>query len=233
MLKKLKYLKYYSQKLFENWSQEKSFYAQHGEDELIDLLLPSGVTSFIDVGANDGVLFSNSYKFAKSGAAGVCIEPSLSSYRKLCLNHLFNFKVKCIHGAVSSQNGHLFLKEDGYEETLSSVYTEKCQKSLKVKSYTLDTLLKKYPLFQNVDLLSVDVEGHEKEVFKGLTNLQFFSKIIVLESDKSKLRELLSIPSLSSYEAFCTNGLNTLLFHKEWIDRPGNVELPQNFYFIK
>jgi FkbM family methyltransferase len=228
MLKKLKYLKYYGQKLLKNWSQEKSSYAQHGEDELIDLLLPGRVSSFIDIGANDGVLFSNSYKFAKSGAVGLCIEPSSSTYRKLCLNHLFNFKVKCIHGAVSSKSGHLFLKEDGYEETLSSVDTKKSEKSFKVKSYTLDILLEKYPFFKNVDLLSVDVEGHEKEVFQGLTDTNFYSKIIIIESDKSETHDLLSLTSLNDYEPIFTNGINTVLKNQNEI-LPSLVKLPKGF----
>ena len=73
--------KYYAATLFNNWTGKKESYAQHGEDKLIELLLPSGVVSFIDIGANDGVLFSNTYKFAKMGASGLCIEPSKSSFR--------------------------------------------------------------------------------------------------------------------------------------------------------
>ena len=91
MIKNLKYLKYYVGVLYNNWTTLKNSYAQHGEDVLVEQLLPKGINSFIDIGANDGVLFSNTFKFAKSGAAGVCVDPSLSTYRKLCLNHLFSF----------------------------------------------------------------------------------------------------------------------------------------------
>ena len=67
MYKKLRYIKYYTKVLLDNWTVNKNSYAQHGEDNLIEFLLP-GVSSFIDIGANDGVLFSNTYKFAKMGA---------------------------------------------------------------------------------------------------------------------------------------------------------------------
>ena len=89
MLQKLKYLKYYIGILCNNWKQSKDSYAQHGEDKLIENLLPKRVSSFLDIGANDGILFSNTYKFAKGGASGICIEPSRSSYFKLKLNHIF------------------------------------------------------------------------------------------------------------------------------------------------
>ena len=47
MIKKLKYLKYYGKVLLNNWKSSKDSYAQHGEDQLIELLLPNGVNSFL------------------------------------------------------------------------------------------------------------------------------------------------------------------------------------------
>ena len=41
--------------MLNNWTVNKDSYAQHGEDKLIELLLPEGVNTFIDIGANDGV----------------------------------------------------------------------------------------------------------------------------------------------------------------------------------
>ena len=75
----------------------------------------------LDIGANDGVLFSNTYKFAKGGASGICIEPSRSSYLKLKLNHIFNFQIKCLQLAISHKEEIMFLKEDGYENVLSFI----------------------------------------------------------------------------------------------------------------
>jgi len=228
MLKRLKYLKYYAGVLLNNWTVKKDSYAQHGEDKLIELLLPEGVNTFIDVGANDGVLFSNTYKFAKKGAIGLCVEPSRNSFRKLRLNHLFHPKVKCIHRAVSNINGHIFLNEDGYESTLSSVSKIKFGKSYKVACYTFDQILDKFTDFIKVDLLSVDVEGHEKEVFKGLTNNNFVAKIIILESDKTETEELLSLHSLKAYRPLCSNGINTVLVHKNE-NIPVSFDSPKGF----
>ena len=110
MFKKLRYIKYYTKVLLDNWTVNKNSYAQHGEDNLIELLLPSGVSSFIDIGANDGVLFSNTYKFAKKGALGLCVEPSKSSF--ISLDYLFHPAIQCVHSAISDRNGLLFLKEE-------------------------------------------------------------------------------------------------------------------------
>ena len=191
MFQKLKYAKYYAKVLLNNWTASKDSYAQHGEDKLVELLLPEGVNSFIDIGANDGVLFSNTYKFAKNGAQGLCIEPSPNAYKKLRLNHLIHPRIKCFQCAVSNEIGQVFLKEDGYEETLSKVYTECVPGSFKIPTITFDHILKKYPDFINIDLLSIDVEGHEKNVLDGLTNDKFNAKLIIIESDKSGHLEIL------------------------------------------
>ena len=228
MEKKLKYLKYYAKVLLNNWTIKKDSYAQHGEDKLVEQLLPNGVHSFIDIGANDGVLFSNTYKFAKLKARGLCIEPVKNSFFKLKLNHIFHPKVKCINSAISDLNEDLFIQEKGYESTLSEITKNKTPNSYKVRAYTFENLLKKYPSFHKIDFLSVDVEGHEKEVFNSLHSFKFYSKIIILESDKSEINDLLSINSLCNYQPVLHNGINTIFKHKDvHILNPN--DLPEGF----
>ena len=228
MLKKIKYIKYYSKILLNNLFITNETYSQHGEDILLDRLLPDGIKSFIDIGANDGVLFSNSYKFAKKGAYGLCVEPSINSFHKLRLNHLLHPKVKCVHGAVSDIEGIVYLQERGYESTLSEVSKNKSSNSYEVKSYKFDHILKQYPKFTCVDLLTVDVEGHEKEVFKGLTIEGFKAKIIILECDKTEISNLLATNSLQDYEGAFYNGVNIIMKHKE-VRLSEILKLPQGF----
>lgn len=228
MIKKLRYLKYYSKVLLNNWRANKESYAQHHEDKLIELLLPEGVNNFIDIGANDGVLFSNTYKFAKKGAKGLCIEPSSSAYRKLRLNHIFHKKVKCVNAAISNKNGKIFLNEDGYESTLSTVTNKESHKSNEVTCYTFDEILNKNSDLQKIDLLSIDVEGHEKEVIEGIKNNQFYAKIVILEIDKCNLSTLSNLNALKNHTAKYTNGMNTFFLNKN-LDFPYIDNLPEGF----
>jgi len=231
MIKKLRYLKYYSKVLLNNWTVYKDSYAQHGEDKLVELLLPDGVKTFIDIGANDGVLFSNTFKFAKNGARGVCIEPSPLAFRKLKLNQLLNKGVCCLNKAISNSNGKVLLQEDGYESTLSKIVSEQKDKSLNISCITFDNLFKKYPNFINVDLVSIDVEGHEIEVLQGLTDQNFYSKIIIIESDKLEIDELNNLKCLDNYNPVISNGINTFYVNnKEEIEIPH--ELPKEFYRV-
>ena len=226
MIEKLKYAKYYTGILFRNWTGKKESYAQHGEDLLVEQLLGE-IESFIDIGANDGVLFSNTFKFAKKGARGLCVEPSRKSFRKLKLNHLFHRKVSCIHSAVSSQSGYLYLKEEGYESTLSQVHSDASPDYTKVRTFTIDQLVRRHSGFNKVDLLSIDVEGHEESVLRGTQNL-IQAKIIILETDKSDFESLCRIPALKEHRPVFTNGVN-LIFTWKKSDLRTPKDLPSGF----
>ena len=180
-IKLIKYIKYYYSVLLRNWFNKKDSYSQHGEDLLVEKILGCKVNSFIDIGANDGVLFSNTFKFAKYGAAGLCIEPSPRSFKKLRLNHLFHSKIACLNYAISNRDGKIYFIEDGYEETLSRVSNSSEEGSKEIQCCTFNTVLNKYPNFKDIDLLSVDVEGHELQVFEGLDFNLHKPEVIVVE----------------------------------------------------
>ena len=224
MIQKLRYLKYYTKVLLNNWTVNKDSYAQHGEDKLIELLLPEGVNTFIDIGANDGVLFSNTYKFAKQRANGLCIEPSPSAFRKLKLNHLFNKRVSCINSAISNSSGMVLLQEDGYESTLSRVVIKKTQTTIEIPCYTMLDILSKFPNFSKVDILSIDVEGHEHEVIEGMPSSNFYTKLLIIESDKSQIEKLNKLNFLKDYKPIISNGINTFFLHQK-----ENLRIPNQF----
>lgn len=225
---KLKYLKYYAKVLLQNWSRNVDSYAQHGEDLLVERLLGK-VSSFVDIGANDGVLFSNTYKFAKGGASGLCFEPSVFAYRKLQFNHLFHPKVKCFRKAVSDRIGLISFLESGYEATLSHVCNKENGKlSHKVKATTLGEIFNRYPRFIDVDLFSVDVEGHEVEVFAGLVDRSIKARLVIVETDKSDPKELLQLPALREHRPRFYNGINLILLHQS--EKLVEIDLPKNFH---
>ena len=144
------------------------------------------------------------------------------------MNHLFHTKVKCIQSAVSDKFGDLYIKEDGYEQTLSRVYDKYVPKSHKVPKLIFDDILTRYPNFIEIDLLSIDVEGHEKEVLDGLRNNQFNAKIIILEIDKFNLSSISNLDSLQNHTAKYTNGINTIFLNINF-DFPNIDNLPNGF----
>lgn len=224
----LKYIKYYSKILLSNWFKFRKSYAQHAEDELIEMLFPKGVESFVDIGANDGVLFSNTYKFAKKKARGLCIEPSKSSFFKLRLNHLWHSRVRCLNLAISDSAKSLFLQECGYENVLSKITTNKEKNVTCIKADTLDGVLKKNPKLLHPDLVSIDVEGHESEVLDGALNTLPKAGVIILEIDKSNVDEILKKPALFCHLPAYSNGINIFLLNNKHCF-PEIYQLPAGF----
>ena len=231
IFQKIRYSKYFFGILFKNWFESLPSYAQHGEDLLIEKLLLK-VNSFIDIGANNGVLFSNTFKFAKNGSIGLCLEPSKTCFRKLRLNHLFHHKVKCLNSAVSYKKGTLFIEEDGYESVLSNVSENPTPKSYLTSTTTLEDLILRFPDFKSCDLVSIDVEGHEEAVLDGAGNSLMLVKIIILEVDKTNMDKILQKPALSNHDPAFSNGINLILLNKNF-EFPKEKQLPSGFLHVK
>lgn len=156
----------------------KVFYSQFGEDTWIvnNLKLPkTGV--FVDVGAADGITFSNTYYFEKQGWTGVCFEPNPENFNvaKLVRRNVYPI-------AISSNFG----KADFYIDSNTPDWSGlepldiKTSKKIQVETKTLTQALFDQK-FINVDLLSVDTEGTEIDVIKSLDFSQFLPTILIIE----------------------------------------------------
>jgi len=135
---------------------------------------------YIELGALDGILYSNTKFFEDSlNWKGVLIEPHPEKFKLLQLNRpnnfLFNNLVSCheeplifryfenIHAAVSGVENTLpqFLLENFFE---CNPYLP--QNKILIKPISLTEIVKGTNL-THIDLLSLDVEGHEYEVLKS------------------------------------------------------------------
>lgn len=123
----------------------------------------------IDAGANIGlaaIFFANMFENAKI----VCIEPESSNFEILCKNTEPYDNIYPLKAALWNKNEDISLVDPGLgewgfmtgnaEEYLSRIPNE----FEKVKGVTLDKVLDRYNL-KKVDILKIDIEGSEKEVF--------------------------------------------------------------------
>lgn len=127
---------------------------------------------FIEAGALDGLFMSNTKILEDLGWNGLLIEPSYKAYKK-CLE---NRKVDVVHGALVSKDykedvvyGDFFFDgEDGlgaWSGIHKNLYGLKSVAGS--PAYTLDHILEKKGV-SKVDFFSLDVEGYEMEVLKGI-----------------------------------------------------------------
>ena len=179
---------------------------------------------FVEFGATDGIEFSNSYLFSMHyDWKGILSEPNkfycelLKKNRKNCnLNFdavwvsdgdFINFH-ECEAGTLSTL--------EGFNDCDQHAELRKNSKIYKVKTITLESLLKLFEAPKNIDYLSIDTEGSEYEILKSFDFDQYNIKVITCEhnytSNRDKIKDLLNywgfinvLPGLSNFDDWYIN----------------------------
>lgn len=176
-------------------------YSEAGEDLIAHELLKKASGTYVDVGANIPDNSSNTCLFYQQGWSGVCIEPISRLYKALCeqrpRDRHFNL-------AVSDHDGRKVFYECQEEHDLSTLSAEIAEE-LKISGYTvlpyeipvrtLRSLAAEYEI-EPPDLLSIDVEGHEREVLSETPLDLWHPTVIIVEATVPRTM----IPSESSWE---------------------------------
>lgn len=162
------------------------YYSQVEEDKFLNETIFKNKRNgiYIELGALDGVLYSNTKFFEDSlNWTGILIEPHPEKFKLLQVNRPNNF---LFNNLVSSHKESLEFRYfidthaavSGVENTLSQHHfdtyfdsNDEWVKSLQqnkifIKPTTLSELVKQTKL-THIDLLSLDVEGHEYEVLQS------------------------------------------------------------------
>jgi FkbM family methyltransferase len=150
--------------------------SQHGEDELIASLLPADCERlFVDVGANDGVSWSNSYSFAEVGFRCLLVEPMPLYAARCALAHCGNPQVFVEPYAISKTLGDatFYVNLDTESDLLAMrssllrdvVYSDKVTE-VRVPTAPLSFLLDKHKAPPRYAVLSVDAEGMDLDVLQ-------------------------------------------------------------------
>lgn len=174
---------------------------QYKQDKYLDHLFKkksNGV--FIDIGAHDGVTFSNSLFFEKKrNWKGICVEPIPEIFKKLdearnCIK---------INGCISDKKGiEKFLRIKGEfvdTEMLSGLvdnydprHLERIDREIKqyggskeeidVKCFNINDLLAEHKL-NHVDFFTIDTEGNEMSILKTIDFEGFDIDVLLVENN--------------------------------------------------
>jgi FkbM family methyltransferase len=165
----------------------RTFYSQSGQDYFVyNTIYQQKKGYFIDVGALDGIESSNTYKLEQMGWSGICIEPNPDMYDNLLNNR------NCIidNSAISEKKKVLdFIKHidtpaySGFYDTNKNNNLLKYREHeiIKIKTVTLNEIIKKYKSPKFIDYIDIDVEGHEYECIKSIDFLNFKFGLIGIE----------------------------------------------------
>jgi FkbM family methyltransferase len=147
---------------------------------------------FVEVGGYDGNNFSNTSGLADRGWRGIYIEP-VPDFAKLCRGrHACNKKVRVVEVAVSDYIGRGVIH---LGEALSTLLIEQVDDydkigwarglhlghKVEVRVTNMDALLCELSVKKGFDVLVVDVEGAEREVFAKLDLERWRPKLVIAE----------------------------------------------------
>lgn len=188
-----------------HFAGQQRTYSQYGEDIFLMELLPEPQGVYIDVGAFHPKYGSNTHQLWRRGWRGINID--VDSY-KLQLFDRFRPGDINVQAAVSSENGQrvFYSQAGGSYGSMSSLESEFAADrgnrlgrevfEQQVSVVTLNQLLAKHLTTANqfhsdtVDLLCIDVEGHEMAVLQGLDLDRYRPKVICVEIHAEDLHEL-------------------------------------------
>jgi FkbM family methyltransferase len=127
---------------------------------------------FVEVGAHDGIKFSNTLFLENNGWKGVCIEPHPAIYQLLLKNRP---KCICIDYAAYKDDDKLlpFIMSDiscgcsGFEYSNLHEFI-KNKKRCVVKTKKLTTILDEIKAPSFIEYISLDTEGSELDILNGL-----------------------------------------------------------------
>lgn len=135
---------------------------------------------FIEFGAYDGVIFSNTHLLEEQfGWNGILIDPIPSHYESMKLNR----KCKLIHGAITAELQDSVLIEELPASDLSKFVEKRgiFKKTHEVKAFTLQEIIDQHLSSNEIDFLSIDIEGNDLDILKSLDLNRYKIKAVCVE----------------------------------------------------
>lgn len=142
--------------------------SQYDEETIVLNYLGGIQGKFMELGAFDGVTFSNTYCLLERGWRGVLVEPSPTFFLKLLKNMEQFSSAKCVNCAVSDKFGIEEFFENGARSTIvpSDMNVVPDGKKFYVATCTLDHLFSMFG--RDFDFIDIDIELSSLSVLKSL-----------------------------------------------------------------
>jgi FkbM family methyltransferase len=186
-----------------------NYYSQYNQDKFLNEVVFSNIKNgfFIDIGAYDGISFSNSFFFEReSDWVGICVEPNPIVFNKLVSNR----KSINLNVCIGSENKKVkFTQIEGYSEMLSGITDKYDEKH--IERINNDILIKggkKTEIEVNmislgdidelknkeIDFISIDTEGNEFDIVSSINFELLDIKSLVIENNykDNRIKEYLN-----------------------------------------
>lgn len=153
---------------------------------------------FVEFGATDGVLLSNSWLLEKEfGWQGICAEPNPEFFAQLQVNRNCQTVPDCVLGKTGDTVEFILAgeyggvaahaKADDHTQTREAFEGEGAV--ISVQTISLDDMLKKYNAPHYIDYMSIDTEGSEYEILRNFPFQDWDIQLFSIEHNHSHFRE--------------------------------------------
>jgi FkbM family methyltransferase len=183
--------------------------------------------TFVEVGAFDGVSYSNTVFLAEMGWQGLYIEAHPEFAAKCAENHRARPNVRTLSCAVGAQKGPVKLYVIG--ECSSTKWDKSAvdwggdkDRYITIEMRTLDEILETEGVEPKFDLLVIDVEQGELDVLAGLDLARWRPKMAIIETHDMdsapernwKATPIKEIMFKQDYQVIHTDAINTIFLRR-------------------
>jgi FkbM family methyltransferase len=158
--------------------------SQHQEEKLVREFFGAQTGFFVEVGANHPTEGSQTWHLEQRGWTGILVEPQPALAAALAEQRRYSqvFAVACT--SPESAGRSVPLHVDGARSALDAARMapgSQVSDIIAVPTRTLDAILQEANAPIPLDFLSIDVEGHEIEVFRGFDFARWRPNLILVE----------------------------------------------------
>lgn len=200
-------------------------YSQYGEEQTIDQFFRGRKNGFlVDVGAMDGITYSNSrYLIESHGWGGVLVEPHPEYFKKLKSLYAGSDRVllkQC--GCFNEEReADFFLYAEGKDACVSTIshnFKQRvinahgdrfAERPIKIQLKTLDSIMPE----REIDFLSIDCEGVDMEVLQSNDWSKKRPQLVCVECSM-EMQTLIDFMLSVNYDYYHFNGGNCFFTRK-------------------
>lgn len=202
-------------------------YAQEGEDRILSRVIDLSKKGFyVDVGAHSPSRCSNTYYFYKKNWNGINIDAMPGSMRLFNWTRRRDINLEIAIGESNTELIYYMFKErlfNTFDKNLADERIErfKSYNTIKIPVLRLEEVLDTYlPRDQEIDFLSVDVEGLDLQVLRSNNWNKYRPKYLIVEILHNNFDEILKSESYQyllekDYDIFAKSTFSVIFKRKD------------------
>jgi FkbM family methyltransferase len=210
----------------------KTSYSQCGEDLIAAFLLYGYLglakPSYLDIGAHDPVVLSNTFLFYQNGSSGVCVEPDPLLHTKIKRRRRRDTCLNVGVGSSSENSADFYVMSTKALSTFSKVdaqrysqMTQTIQRVIELPLITINEVIERH-FAPHPNFISLDTEGMDLAIIKSLDFGRYRPEVFCIETltyteDKSeeKIPDIIDYMRANGYLVYADTYINTIFVERE------------------